>query len=123
MLARMALAIMAVTLCSSATAQSPTKVFRVGLLHVGRPGTCILAPGFTDAFARRGYIEGKNVMFERFAAGGRLERLPDAVDRMISDKVDLGRLRVSRRAHHHAARTQHTGSGNERRRPRRDWNG
>ena len=88
--ARMALAIVAaVALCSSATAQSPTKVFRIGLVHVGRPGTCILAPGFTDAFARRGYIEGKNVIFERFAAEGRLERLPDAVDRMISDKVDL----------------------------------
>ena len=53
--ARMALAILAaVALCSSATAQSPTKVFRIGLVHVGRPGTCILAPGFTDAFARRG---------------------------------------------------------------------
>ena len=74
--APMALAIVAaVALCSSATAQSPTKVFRIGLVHVGRPGTCILAPGFTDAFARRGYIEGKNVTFERFAAEGRLERL------------------------------------------------
>ena len=90
MLARMALAILAaVALCSGATAQSPTKIFRIGLVHVGAPGTCILAPGFADAFARRGYIEGKNVIFERFAAEGRLERLPDAADRMISDKVDL----------------------------------
>jgi putative tryptophan/tyrosine transport system substrate-binding protein len=90
MLARMALAILAaVALCSGATAQSPTRVFRIGLVHVGVPGTCILAPGFVDAYARRGYIEGKNVIFERFGAEGQLERLPDAVDRMISDKVDL----------------------------------
>ena len=90
MLARMALAILAaVALCSGATAQSPTKVFRIGLVHVGVPGTCILAPGFADAYARRGYIEGKNVIFERFGAEGQLERLPGAVDRMISDKVDL----------------------------------
>ena len=55
MLARIALAILAaVALCSGATAQSPTKVFRIGLVHVGIPGSCILAPGFTDAFARRG---------------------------------------------------------------------
>jgi putative tryptophan/tyrosine transport system substrate-binding protein len=90
MLARMTLTILAaVALCSGATAQSPTKVFRIGLVHVGIPGTCILAQGFNDAFARRGYIEGKTVIFERFGAEGQLERLPDAVDRMISDKVDL----------------------------------
>jgi putative tryptophan/tyrosine transport system substrate-binding protein len=86
----MALPILAaLALCSGATAQSPTKIFRIGVVHVGAPGSCILAPGFVDAYARRGYIEGKNVIFERFAAEGRLERLPDAVDRMISDKVDL----------------------------------
>jgi putative tryptophan/tyrosine transport system substrate-binding protein len=58
-------------------------------VHVGAPTSCIMAPAFSEAFARRGYIEGKNVIFERFAAAGRLEWLPDAVDRMISDKVDL----------------------------------
>jgi putative ABC transport system substrate-binding protein len=90
MLARMALPILAaVAFCSSATAQSPTKIFRIGLVHVGAPGTCVLAPDFADAYARRGYIEGKNVIFERFGAEGQLERLPDAVDRMISHKVDL----------------------------------
>src|SRR5271155_846751 len=90
MLAGMALPILATLgLCSGAAAQSPTKVFRIGLVHVGRRGSCILAPGFADAYARRGYVEGKNVIFERFAAEGRLERLPEAADRMISDKVDL----------------------------------
>lgn len=88
MLARVALPIL-VALCAGAAAQSPAKVFRIGLVHVGAPGTCILAPSFNDAFARRGYIEGKNVIFERFGAEGQPERLPDAVDRMISDKVDL----------------------------------
>jgi putative ABC transport system substrate-binding protein len=90
MLARMALPMLAaVALCSGATAQSPAKVFRIGLVHVGAPSSCILAPGFADAYARRGYIEGKNAIFERFAAEGRLEQLPEAVDRMVSDKVDL----------------------------------
>src|ERR1700733_2522574 len=90
MRARMALTILAaVALCSGAMAQSSTKVFRIGLVHVGIPGSCILSPALKDAFARRGYIEDKTVIFERFAAEGRLDRLPDAVDRMISDKVDL----------------------------------
>jgi len=90
MLTRMALPILAAfALCSGAAAQSPTKVFRIGLVHVGAPGSCILSPGFADAFARRGYVEGKNVIFDRFAAQGRLEQLPETVDRMVSDKVDL----------------------------------
>ena len=64
MLARMALPILAaLAFCSGAAAQSPAKVFRIGLVHVGRPGSCILAPGFADAYARRGYIEGNNVIF------------------------------------------------------------
>jgi putative tryptophan/tyrosine transport system substrate-binding protein len=90
LLAQMALSILAaVALCSGATAQSPTKVFRIGVVHVGGAGSCVLAPGLADAYARRGYIEGKNVIFERFAADGQLERLPEAVDRMISHHVDL----------------------------------
>jgi putative ABC transport system substrate-binding protein len=90
MLTRIAVAILAaVALCSGATAQSPTKVFRIGVVFVGPPGGCVLAPGFADAYARRGYIEGKNVIFERFAADGHMERLAEAVDRMISHNVDL----------------------------------
>jgi hypothetical protein len=60
MRARMALTILAaLALCSGAMAQSSTKVFRIGLVHVGIPGSCILSPALKDAFARRGYIEDK----------------------------------------------------------------
>ena len=89
MLARMAGALLvALVLCTGAIAQT-TKTFRIGLAHVGSPGGCVLAPGFAEAYARHGYIEGKNVVFERFAAEGRLERLRGAVDQMVADHVDL----------------------------------
>jgi len=41
------------------------------------------------AFARRGYVAGKSVVFERFAAEGRLERLPDMLDQLIAQHPDL----------------------------------
>ena len=76
-------------ICSVALGQTPTKVFRVGLVHVGPPGTEILSGDFAEAFARRGYIEGKNIVFERYAAVGRLDRIPRMIDELVADKVDL----------------------------------
>jgi putative ABC transport system substrate-binding protein len=76
-------------LCSVAVAETSAKVYRVGLLHVGAPGTCILSPAFEEAFARRGFVAGKSIVFERFAADGQLDRLPGMVDQMIGDHVDL----------------------------------
>jgi len=75
-------------ICSVALGQTPTKVFRVGLVHVGPPGTEILSADFAEAFARRGYIEG-NIVFERYAAVGQLDRIPRMVDELVADKVDL----------------------------------
>jgi len=61
MLTRMALPILAaLALCSGATAQSPTKIFRIGLVHVGAPTSCIMAPGFNEAFARRAFTDERD---------------------------------------------------------------
>jgi putative tryptophan/tyrosine transport system substrate-binding protein len=81
--------LLATLLCSVAVAETSAKVYRVGLLHVGAPGTCILSPAFEEAFARRGFVAGKSIVFERFAADGQLDRLPGMVDQMIGDHVDL----------------------------------
>ena len=80
---------LAVLASVAAFAQTPDKIHRVGLLHVGPPGTCILSAGFEQALARRGYIDGKTIVLERLAAGGRMDRLPGMVDQLISDHVDL----------------------------------
>lgn len=80
---------LAVLASVAAFAQTPDKIHRVGLLHVGPPGTCILSAGFEQALARRGYIDGKTIVLERQAAGGRLDRLQGMVDQLIADHVDL----------------------------------
>jgi putative ABC transport system substrate-binding protein len=90
MLARTTTAILtSILFCFAAAAQTPSKVFRIGLAHVGAPGSCILAPGLVEAFARHGYVEGKNIVFERFAAEGRLGRLQGAIEQFVSDHADI----------------------------------
>jgi len=86
---RFGLIALAVLASAAGFAQTPDKVHRVGLLHVGAPDTCILSPGFEQALARRGYIDGKTIVLDRLAAGGRLDRLPGMVDQLIADHVDL----------------------------------
>lgn len=76
-------------LCSVSPAETPAKVYRIGLIHVGMPGTCILSPGLEEAFARRGDVAGKTVVFERFGAEGRLDRLPGMLDQLIAHHPDL----------------------------------
>lgn len=73
-----------------ARASEPSaRAARIGLLHVGPPGTGVLAPGMIEAFARRGLVEGTTAIFERRAAAGRLERLPALVAELVSARVDV----------------------------------
>jgi putative tryptophan/tyrosine transport system substrate-binding protein len=65
------------------------KVYRVGLVAVGAPDTGILGPGMVRDFARRGYIVGKNIVFERHAAEGKLDRLPGFIDDFVAKHVDV----------------------------------
>ncbi len=81
--------VLAPLLCSVCVAETPTKVYRIGLLHVGAPGGCILSPRLVEAFARRGYVAGKTVIFEPFAAEGQLDRLPGMLDQLTAHHVDL----------------------------------
>ncbi len=74
---------------SAARAQTATKVYRVGLLTISREGTCSLAPGLVQALAKRGYVEGKTIEFERRAANMDSARLPGMAADLASRHVDL----------------------------------
>ncbi len=52
-------------------------------------GRCILAPGLIESFARRGYIEGKTVEFERHPANGDGEKLPILAADLAALRVDI----------------------------------
>ena len=71
---------------AGALAQSE-KIYRIGL--VSAPDTGVLGPGMVQDFARRGYKEGQNIVFKRRAAQGMTDRLPEFIDELVADHVDV----------------------------------
>jgi putative tryptophan/tyrosine transport system substrate-binding protein len=74
-----------------AEAQQTEKIYRVGLLTLGTitPDNLMWSP-FLDAMRQLGYMEGRNLVVRRGAAGdGRPERLPGLVSSMLRDGVDV----------------------------------
>ncbi len=74
---------------SGARAETATKVYRVGLLTSSREGTCSLAPGLVQALAKRGYVEGRTIEFERRAANSDSARLPGMAADLAARHLDL----------------------------------
>jgi putative tryptophan/tyrosine transport system substrate-binding protein len=74
---------------SAAFAQTPSHVFRVGLLCGGPNNSAICGPAMVKHFVERGYQPGVNLVFESRAAQGRLERLPEYVTELVASRVDL----------------------------------
>ena len=73
----------------AAHAQSPAKVYRVGLLSMSPAGTCGTSPTLVQALAKRGYIEGETIEFERRPANGDSARLPGMAADLGARHVDL----------------------------------
>jgi putative ABC transport system substrate-binding protein len=77
-------------LCSSAEAQQPARIPRIGLLI---PGSASSFSARVEAFHRRlrelGYVEGKNIVIEYRYAERKLERLPDLAAELVRLKVDV----------------------------------
>lgn len=67
----------------------PGKVYRVGLVAVGAPDTGILGPKMVENFTRRGYVVDRDIVFERRAAQGKLDRLPGFIDELVAKHVDV----------------------------------
>jgi putative tryptophan/tyrosine transport system substrate-binding protein len=78
-------------LCTSAAAQQPAKVRRIGIVSgTGNPteaGSSIKI--FRQALQELGYSEGKNILFEyRYTEGDR-DRIPGIVAELMNLKVDI----------------------------------
>jgi len=72
-------------------AQSPTKIYRVGLLSAAAPITDDSPNGapLIRGLAEHGYAPGRNLAFERRGAEARLDRLPRLVDELVASKIDV----------------------------------
>ena len=63
---------------SIAEAQPAARVYRIGILLGATAETAApLVRALTEGLRDLGYVEGRNIMFERRYADGILERLPD----------------------------------------------
>ena len=65
------------------------RVSRIGLVTIGALESTVLDPAMAKEFAKLGYIEGKNVEFERRAAQGKSDRLPGFIDDLVAKHVDV----------------------------------
>jgi ABC-type uncharacterized transport system substrate-binding protein len=72
-----------------AEAQQPGKVYRVGRLSGGLSSSTFNIDALRRELRELGYIEGKNISFERRSAEEKPERLPASADELVRLKVDL----------------------------------
>jgi putative tryptophan/tyrosine transport system substrate-binding protein len=77
------------TLCSSAQAQQPTKIPRIGYLSAGFPVGSERKVAFQQGLRELGYVEGKNILIEYRYAEGKFDRLPALAADLVHLKVDL----------------------------------
>jgi len=86
----LALSLLAVP--STAAAQQPGKVYRIGVLSNAPPTTpevSRLWGAFRQGLRERGWVEGQNVVIERRLSEGQVERLPSLAAELVSLKADI----------------------------------
>ena len=77
-------------LCSSAEAQQPKKVPRIGYLASGGPASHSAASeAIRLALRERGYIEGQNIASEYRYSEGKRDRAPELAAELVRLKVDI----------------------------------
>jgi ABC-type uncharacterized transport system substrate-binding protein len=77
-------------LCSSAPAQQPTKIPRIGFLIAAFPSNISARlEAFRQGLRELGYVEGKNIVVEYRWAEGKTERLPDLAAELVRRKVEI----------------------------------
>jgi len=75
-----------------AGAQQAGKVWRIGLLEIGRAFAPELVPShkaFIDGLQEHGYIVGQNIVIEFRGAAGKQERLPELAAELVRLRVDI----------------------------------
>jgi putative ABC transport system substrate-binding protein len=85
-----ALSAMLFALCTSAEAQQPTKVPRIGFFSSISPSIfSARVEAFRQGLRELGYVEGKNIVIEWRSAEGKADRLPALAAELVRLKVDV----------------------------------
>ena len=86
----LALSAFLLALCTSAEAQQPGKIPRIGILISGsRSGATQRMQAFQQGLHKLGYVEGKNILFEYRHADGKPEPVPELAAELVRLKVDV----------------------------------
>ena len=86
----LALAIGILLVPFDAPAQTPAKVYRIGVLDMTPPD--LNSPNqmaFYEELRQRGYVEGQNLVVERRNAAGQVDRLPALARELVALRPDL----------------------------------
>src|SRR5262245_61729862 len=83
-----ALLTLLLTLYVSVQAQQPSKAYLIGFLSTNPPETHAW-DALLDGLRERGYIEGRNIVFERRFSEGKAERFPEFAAEMVRLKADI----------------------------------
>lgn len=86
---RLTLGSVLVMLCSSAEAQQPSKVYRIGYLASLRGGPASTEDALRSGLRDLGYIDGKNLFIEPRSAEGKVDRLPGLAADLVRLNVDV----------------------------------
>ena len=73
----------------AAEAQSPGKVYRIGLLSANAAGVPRLTEAFLQGLRDLGYAEGRNLVIQARYAAGKLEQLPALASELVGLGVDV----------------------------------
>jgi putative ABC transport system substrate-binding protein len=81
---------MLLALCSSALAQQPAKIPRIGYLIATSPSVIAARiEAFRQGLSELGYVEEKNIVIDYRYAEGKLDRLPALAAELVRLKVDV----------------------------------
>src|SRR5918912_1185029 len=80
----------------SAQAQQPGKVYRIAWVHPSNPVTVLTETGglahyraFFQELRRRGYVEGENLVVERYSGAGQAPPFAEMVEAVVRANPDL----------------------------------
>jgi putative ABC transport system substrate-binding protein len=86
----LALCAMLFALCSSAAAQQPKKIPRIGLLYsVSASSGAPRNEAFRQGLRELGYVDGSNIILDYRYADSKLDRLPELAAELVRLKVDV----------------------------------
>ena len=74
---------------SPVLAQKSVTIPRIGLLWIESGSDSTVRTAFREGLRAQGYVDGKNIQIDTQSLVDRYDRLPEAAERLVNQKVDV----------------------------------